>query len=893
MVMIMVKSYFFIGNKKELVNNILLLTSLFFLFFFMYRNLRISSMWSFGDLISFPIDVKITEKWVLYVWNGEGLGLPSSATFNYYLTILLFSLFFGGSLAQKIMLLFVPIVSFLAFFFFLRKSHVSWMASVLGALAYSLNPIIITEFVGGSLIFLTIYSVFPIISYYIIQIIQDQRFDSKNAIILGLLGFVIYNMHVAFWYIIALIPLLWVMRSKNLGFKRIIIRLIIPLTICILVLFPNIIWYVEAYGINKPDYIFFESDAAFCYKDSALYNLVRLAGNKGSAQAEEFLNYNTTNAFNVVGYALIIVGSLSFLNKNQVHENKKRLVICLGLVLILYFGLILVIKAFPFIVDSNPILASLRNPAKLMYPLSFSLCFLFAIGVEVLSELGKTHNSRRNFSIGFSLLIILLLYNYPALDGTMGLDKVRYNRYYVEDRYQTLPRILQEIDENYDDYIFLLLPWEYETLLKVRSLMPNYFGYSVGAGMYCNVEWLKNAFEVMATTNSDKSCFLGLFGVKYILVDKNFRSSNEGQEWYEQLIKNRSYAIYESCNSYWIVGEPDYFFQVFNLDPDFELIYENSDFCIFENKRVMTKMYRASYLTNLTLTHTPISENLIKNPSFENDTEHWNIWPGNLSNIIYDSNRESKVIALYGEEKRFTVCYQAIPADENTLYTLEFLVKGYNITDMHAKVLWHNLTENLAESDALFVDYIKLSQMDLENDKWYKIEKTSNAPKTARMATIEFLGNHLTNFDNTIMMIDDVSFREVKIMIKNEDEFFSSIENINYSKINPTKYATKINATNPLLIALSETYNPSWICYVNGEKILSTQLYGAINCFWINQTGLLEVVIEYEPQRWFFYGSIISVATLLACLTYLTYNGTKNKAFWKRICARARNLSRN
>ncbi|MFX0201453.1 MAG: hypothetical protein ACFFCW_35500, partial [Candidatus Hodarchaeota archaeon] len=85
----MVKKYFFIGSKKELVNNILLLTSLFFLFFFIYRNLKISSMWSFGDLISFPIDIKITEKWVLYVWNGEGLGLPSSATFNYYLTILL------------------------------------------------------------------------------------------------------------------------------------------------------------------------------------------------------------------------------------------------------------------------------------------------------------------------------------------------------------------------------------------------------------------------------------------------------------------------------------------------------------------------------------------------------------------------------------------------------------------------------------------------------------------------------------------------------------------------------------------------------------------------------------------------------------------------------------
>jgi hypothetical protein len=45
-----------------------------------------------------------------------------------------------------------------------------------------------------------------------------------------------------------------------------------------------------------------------------------------------------------------------------------------------------------------------------------------------------------------------------------------------------------------------------------------------------------------------------------------------------------------------------------------------------------------------------------------------------------------------------------------------------------------------------------------------------------------------------------------------------------------------------------------------------------INGFWLNQTGLLEITIEYEPQRWFYYGLVISITTFIACIGYLAYN---------------------
>jgi hypothetical protein len=118
--------------------------------------------------------------------------------------------------------------------------------------------------------------------------------------------------------------------------------------------------------------------------------------------------------------------------------------------------------------------------------------------------------------------------------------------------------------------------------------------------------------------------------------------------------------------------------------------------------------------------------------------------------------------------------------------------------------------------------------------------------------------------------------------------FNNSTENqpatiLDYSRSNPTKITAKVNATEPFILAVSEALDSSWTAYVNGKQYKPIPLYLGLKGFSIDQTGLLEVTIEYEPQRWFFYGSIISATTFLACITYLTYSYTKNKSILKRI----------
>jgi hypothetical protein len=273
----------------------------------------------------------------------------------------------------------------------------------------------------------------------------------------------------------------------------------------------------------------------------------------------------------------------------------------------------------------------------------------------------------------------------------------------------------------------------------------------------------------------------------------------------------------------------------------------------------------------------------LKNPSFENNSQYWETWPGELADIAYDYDDADSMMALSGQEEWFTVCYQDVPVKESTLYSLEFSVKGYNITDMHAKVLWYAFTVNLTEGNAAYVQYIDLSKMNLTNGNWSGIKETFPALREVKMARILFLGNRLENFSNTVMYIDDVSFYETELAIVNSNEILSSVNDISYHRRDPTRLLTRINATSPFVVAFSETYDPSWICYVDGERVSSFPLYGFINGFWINQTGLLQITIEYEPQKWFTYASVISITTFVACITYLTYSYTKNKPILKRI----------
>jgi hypothetical protein len=102
-----------------------------------------------------------------------------------------------------------------------------------------------------------------------------------------------------------------------------------------------------------------------------------------------------------------------------------------------------------------------------------------------------------------------------------------------------------------------------------------------------------------------------------------------------------------------------------------------------------------------------------------------------------------------------------------------------------------------------------------------------------------------------------------------------------YKKINPTKHIINIkNATRPYMLAFAESYDPLWTAYTDTSNYTNNQdnnknynfktnsipLYGLINGFYVNKTGNYSLIIEYEPQKLFSQGLIISVFSLAAIL---------------------------
>jgi hypothetical protein len=94
-------------------------------------------------------------------------------------------------------------------------------------------------------------------------------------------------------------------------------------------------------------------------------------------------------------------------------------------------------------------------------------------------------------------------------------------------------------------------------------------------------------------------------------------------------------------------------------------------------------------------------------------------------------------------------------------------------------------------------------------------------------------------------------------------------------KISPTKYKLIIETNRPFLLSFTESFDPSWVATTDKNIYKSEQIYSTINGFWIEDTGLLNIVLEYKPQKYFSIGVLISGGTLLGCVGYLLVTSKK------------------
>jgi hypothetical protein len=106
-----------------------------------------------------------------------------------------------------------------------------------------------------------------------------------------------------------------------------------------------------------------------------------------------------------------------------------------------------------------------------------------------------------------------------------------------------------------------------------------------------------------------------------------------------------------------------------------------------------------------------------------------------------------------------------------------------------------------------------------------------------------------------------------------EKETPVTISNIN--RVSPTKYEISISAERPFMITLDRPYDNLWSAFVNAREYSSLMLYPSINGFYIDDSGSLDITIEYKPQKWFIQGAIITIITIIGSVGYLLWQKHK------------------
>ena len=237
-----------------------------------------------------------------------------------------------------------------------------------------------------------------------------------------------------------------------------------------------------------------------------------------------------------------------------------------------------------------------------------------------------------------------------------------------------------------------------------------------------------------------------------------------------------------------------------------------------------------------------------------------------------------------------TISSPLIPVTPELKYSWAFNAAGENAYSVHVKIAEYDLNKTLLTSK-----YVKSigngnftwTQIAFEytpSEKaayialqvWHGHETTQPLPNTMWIDNVKVYKDSADRSDlDVVWLYSTLGSNETLETIFAQKKTSASV--VNYQKINPTKYQVTVDSSTPFMLSFAEAYDPLWVAYVDGERVASVPLFSLINGFQINQTGILEITVEYAPQEWFYYGSLISATTIIAALIYLAYGWTKKR----------------
>jgi hypothetical protein len=100
-----------------------------------------------------------------------------------------------------------------------------------------------------------------------------------------------------------------------------------------------------------------------------------------------------------------------------------------------------------------------------------------------------------------------------------------------------------------------------------------------------------------------------------------------------------------------------------------------------------------------------------------------------------------------------------------------------------------------------------------------------------------------------------------------DDSSSSGIHQVlSYKKVNPTHWEVVVNASKPFVLVFTEPYDRLWRAYINGKELKPIPIFGLVNGFVVNETGVMHIRIYYTLQTYYLIGMATSAGTFIALL---------------------------
>jgi hypothetical protein len=426
-----------------------------------------------------------------------------------------------------------------------------------------------------------------------------------------------------------------------------------------------------------------------------------------------------------------------------------------------------------------------------------------------------------------------------------------------------------------DDFYMMPYIWGYFgtdgwiTRFIQKPVIAYYFGYTIKNDVFDTIDYLYSTIKYSKA--SEFKAFLDLLNIKYILqrndiylnlTGRKIIPPDEMQTFLAQQPYLRLVKKFEQLDIYEYTTPKSY---IYVLNPS-----------TLEQARI-----KIEKITKLEGTWNFASLSEVEEWKNATRPEQWQI----TYTITYNNSTLKAELgnSTWGWK---TINSPFIPAQYGSTYQIQLDIKGQNAHQVHVKTI--EFDENKSYLTGTYSKFVNDGTFNWQHISY--IYKPIN--KTTKNLQIQIWHGHETDKPlPNVIWVDNVQIAShttflnttgLNLIFQNTILEQPAII-IDYTKVNPTKITATINATKPFILAISEALDQSWTAHINGKQYKPTPLYLCIKGFQINQTGLLKVTIEYEPQNWFYLGCTVSLTTFFLCVAYLTITCVKSKSILRKL----------